>query len=97
MGLASNVVAVKCIYMYVLSGRGRAPISAERGQRMGPAANERRGTESFKQKNERSYGSAQWFAPSRQPGRVCANEHVSLRSGFCPGVRSDCGRNLWQR
>src|SRR5438874_12214446 len=54
-GLASNGFAVKCIYIYVLSGRGRAPRRAGRGQRTG-AANERHGTEGFKQKSERSCG-----------------------------------------
>ena len=73
-GLAGNGLAVKRIYIGVLSGRGRAPKVREAGNARGW----RRASGAvlkFSNKNRAIFWEiSPWFAPVREPARVFAME-----------------------
>src|SRR5205807_5406609 len=93
-GFASNGFAVKCIYIYVLSGRGPSPEGA--GIRATHGGRRRMSSAAQNDSNKKAsdlVGISPWFAPLRAFGCSSANRRT------LPGrsAHYDCGLILWRK
>src|SRR5947207_16020220 len=100
-GFESNGFAGKCIYIYVLSGRGRAPRGAEAGNARGGQRMNGTAQKDSNKKASDLVGTSPWFAPSRQLVCISGSRRrlgrALLDLTWAGDSRYNLGRNLWQQ